>query len=357
MTNGLPLNVPFLVDDDYVDFLVENEAGLQAVHFGLYDPLLQDARIQLEQRSLDSLKESLCRLMKPKKYLLANGRFHPASVYDRGGGLGLLVAKLEALVSAKQLDGLIFSDSYMVTALGDFAPSLVESIEAIPSVNFQLDSTAKLAALLELIRSAGFRMPGKITLDRSLSRNLAELTELKRALARRWPGITVELLANEGCLPHCPFRATHEALISLANCRLERMDTRKLNDDLACVRHLNTAPYRILSSPFIRPEDMVWYKDKTDVIKICGRTLGPEFLKRTIAAYLAGSCSGNLLDLLDASHWMSDFWNLPNPSLPDDFLEKIIHCKLDCSTCSYCKELFERIAEIKPFELVDRRKV
>lgn len=357
MKTALPFNVPFLADDDYVHFLMENEARLQSVHFSLYDSLLQDARIQLEECSLDRLKASLCQLKKPKKYVLANGRFHPDTVYGRGQELQGLIKKLDALASAGQFDGIIFADSYMVTALGDAAPSLTAAIEAIPSVNFQIDNTDKLSALLELIRNTGFRTPGKITLDRCLSRRPEELFELKQKLASRWPGIAVELLANEGCLPHCPFRATHEALISLANCRAEGLDTRTINDDLACVRQLTDAPYRILSSPFIRPEDMVSYHDKTDVIKICGRTLGPDFLKKTISAYLTGSYHGNLLELLDASHWMADFWNLPNQSLPGNFLEKIISCKLDCLTCSYCKVLFERLSETKPLQLVDRREV
>lgn len=357
MKTTLSLNVPFLVDDGYVNFLTENEERLQSVHFSLHDPLLQDARIQLENCSLDSLKESLSRLAMPRKYVLANGRFHPDAVYCGGDELQPLIKKLDELVSAGQLDGLIFADSYMLTAIGDAAPSLASTIEAIPSVNFQIDSTDKLAALLELICATGFRTPGKITLDRYLNRRPEELIGLKYELYRRWPGIAVELLANEGCLPCCPFRATHEALISLANCRVEGLDTRKINDDLACVRQLTDAPYRILSSPFIRPEDMTFYQDKTDVIKICGRTLGPGFLKKTIAAYLAGSYHGNLLELFDASHWMADFWSLPNQSLPEDFLEKIIRCRLDCSACTYCKELFETNAQTKPLKLVDRREV
>lgn len=349
----LPLNIPFIPDDDYLHFLLDHEDCLQAVHFNLHDPLLQDARINIHNDSFQKLKESLGLLKRPAKYLLANGRIHPDIVYKNDNQLQAVICKLEQLAEDGQLDGLIFADSYMLTVLGDAAPSLAASIEAIPSVNFQIDRIEKLTALIELIEINGFITPGKITLDRSLNRNPGDLTSLSSSIRKRWPGITIELLANEGCLPHCPFRATHEALISMANCNATRLDTRQLNDNLACVRWLNSSPYRVLSSPFIRPEDVSFYAGKTDVIKICGRTLGPQFLIKTVQAYLNGRFHGNLLRLLDAPHWMAEIWDLPNQSLPDDFLDKMIHCKLDCSTCSLCKTLFEQFARVKPFQLIN----
>ena len=351
----LPLNVPFLPDEDYLHFLLEKEHRLQSVHFSLHDPLLQDARIHIANESIQKLKESLGQLKKPKKYLLANGRFHPDAVYTGGKQLQPLISRLEQLLNADLLHGLIFADSYMLTALADAAPSLAAAIEAIPSVNFQIDKIEKLAALVELTTSIGFKIPGKITLDRNLNRNPGGLTTIKAEIRKRWPQMAIELLANEGCLSHCPFRATHEALISMANCRTKGLDTRLLNDNLACVRWLTRSPYRILSSPFIRPENIPFYADKTDVIKLCGRTLGPRFLKQAVNAYLDGFFHGNLLSLLDASYWMADIWNLPNQSLPENFLEKIIRCKLDCSTCSYCKTLFEKLARIIPMQLIDSR--
>lgn len=351
----LPLNIPFLPDDDYLHFLLENEQRLQSVHFSLQGALLQDARIHIENVSTQELKESLSQLKKPKKYLLANGRLHPAAVYGRGKEFQPLISTLEQLLESNLLDGLIFADSYMLVALADAAPSLAAAIEAIPSVNFQVDTIEKLAALVDLIQTTGFKTPRKITLDRNLNRNPDRLSTLKAAMGVRWPKMAVELLANEGCLSHCPFRATHEALISMANCTSDRVDTRQLNDNLACVRWLTASPFRILSSPFIRPEDMSFYAEKTDVIKLCGRTLGPKFLKQTVSAYLEGSFHGNLLSLLDASQWMADIWNLPNQSLPGDFLEKMIGCKLDCSTCSQCKTWFEHLASVEPMQILDRR--
>lgn len=347
----LSLNVPFVPNDEYLRFLLENEAHIQTLHYSLYDPGLQDARIHLDDIPVEKLIDSLKQLKKTKKYVLANGRFHSNSVYTGGDELRAIVHKLDQLSLAGQLDGVIFSDSYFLTALGNAAPSLAASIEAVPSVNFQIDAIDKLAATIEFIRLNGFASPAKVTLDRSLNRKSGQLAEITEAIRKRWPQLQVELLANEGCLSYCPSRLTHEALISFSNCCKVGIDTKRLNDNLACVRWLSDAPYRILGSPFIRPEDVSFYEDKADVIKICGRTLGPMFLKRTIGAYVMGTWNYNLLELLDASHWMADYWDLPNRTLPKNFLEKSMLCRHDCTICFYCKELFEKLAVEKSWTL------
>lgn len=319
----LPLNIPFIPDDGYLGFLVENEAHIRTLHYSLYDPGLQDARIHIDDIPVEKLIASLKRLKKTKKYVLANGRFHSHSVYNGGEELRAIIHKLDRLLEAGQLDGVIFSDSYFLTALGDAAPLLAASVEAVPSVNFQIDTIDKLAAVIEFISLNGFVRPTKVTLDRSLNRKPQQLSVITTEVKKRWPHLQVELLANEGCLSYCPSRQTHEALISSSNCCGAGIDTKRLNDNLACVRWLTDAPYRILGSPFIRPEDVSFYEDKADVLKICGRTLGSLFLQRTIGAYVMGTWSDNLLDLLDASHWMADVWNLPNTTLPENFLEKV----------------------------------
>jgi collagenase-like PrtC family protease len=350
----LPLNVPFLPDADYVRFLAGLGADISAVHFGLYDASLSDARVRLRTLAVDALVDLLLQLPGPKKYLLANGRFHTGETYRGGERLERLIDRLTRLAGAGVVDGLIFADSYLLTALGDAAPSLAARLEAVPSVNFGIDAVEKAEVLLNLADACGFRPPGKLPLDRGLNRRPEGLAALTRGLRERWPAMQVELLANEGCLSHCPFRSTHEALIAAANAGLA-VDTHRLNRDLACLRILNRAPHRILASPFIRPEDIGRYEEVADLIKVCGRTLGGGFLKRTVEAYAAGRYDGNLFDLLDASHWMAERWELPNSELPADLFTMLSGCDQLCGTCGACEEIFGRHARLRPLGLRDLR--
>jgi collagenase-like PrtC family protease len=213
-----------------------------------------------------------------------------------------------------------------------------------------IDSVAKLEAVLALVHASRFLPPGKIPLDRALNRCPGALREMVAVIRKRYPDVLVELLANEGCLNHCAFRATHESLIAAANAGIP-IDTFCLNRDFGCVRILSEAPHRILASPFIRPEDLPHYTDVADIIKISGRTLGGAFLRRAVAAYTAGRYDGNLLDLLDAAHWMGQQWDLPNGKLPADLLERLTACDQTCTACTVCREIFDRHARALPMHL------
>lgn len=350
----LPLNVPFLPEADYVQFLAGLGPRLHAVHFSLYDSALCDARVRMQTMRVETLADALGRLPGPRKYLLANGRFHPSDIYQEAGGLPRLIRRLEILLDAGVLDGLIFADSYLLTALGDAAPAVATRLEAVPSVNFIIDGEEKLAVLLELVATAGFRPPGKISLDRALNRRPEALSALAESIRCRWPEVKIELLANEGCLSHCPFRSTHEALIAAVNGGLA-VDTHRLNRDLACFRILNREPYRILASPFIRPEEVAHYKGMAQMVKVCGRTLGVAFLMRVVGAYVSGRYEGNLFDLLDASHWMAERWKLPNGELPGDLLTRLSGCGQHCGACTTCEQIFGRHARLRPLGLRDLR--
>lgn len=315
----LPLNIPFLPEASYIRFLNDLGPRLHAVHFSLQDPVLCDARVRLEQASLQTTIDLLARLPGPKKYLLANGRFQPKGTYTGPVGLSDLIERLERLLDAGVLDGLIFADSYLLNALGDTAPAIVTRLEALPSVKFSIDSIGKMKVLMDLVLASGFRLPSKITVDRDLNSRPTELASLSIAIRRRWPKIKIELLANEGCLNHGPFRSTHEALIAATNNATSsdgHFNTQRLNRDLACQRQLTQFPHRILASPFIRPEDICRYEGSADLIRVCGRTLGVDFLERSVEAYAQCHYRGNLLDLLDAAHWISDRWNIPNGDIP-----------------------------------------
>jgi hypothetical protein len=88
-----------------------------------------------------------------------------------------------------------------------------------------------------------------------------------------------------------------------------------------------------------------------DTIKLCGRTLGINFLCTCISAYIEKSFSGNLFDLMDATHWLSDRYNIENKKLDPDFFSMITRCTKACKACSICRDLFLKTAIKKPLTL------
>ncbi len=347
----MKLSVPFILDKSYVHFLITQQSALASVYFSLQQSPVLDARIPATQASLEQLINGLNQLGPVKKYLLLNTRFiHPDRYFDPVF-LNRILAVLETLQAQTGLTGIVFSDAYFLNALSNGQPKVISLLEAIPGINCMIDSIPKALSFLTLIESSGFRPPGKLILDRSLNRDFNTLTQIKGQLQKRDSSVTIELMANEGCLLQCPFKLAHDAHISYSNLNPGMESTLKINRSFGCHHWFYTHPQTVLASPFIRPEDVGAYDSIADTLKLCGRTLGPGFLIRCIQAFIHQSYTGNLLDLLDATHWLSDLYHIDNAKLGPDFLNTLAHCTKDCRHCKICETFFSTVAVKTPIGL------
>nr|NJM03507.1 hypothetical protein [Desulfobacula sp.] len=286
-----------------------------------------------------------------RKYGLLNTRFiHPQAYHDPHF-LHQTLDRLEFLALDAGMTGLVFSDAYFLNALSRTGRDIISGLEAVPGVNCMMDSSRKVFAFFELIGHTGFKLPGKIALDRSLNRDPDRLEETVREIKARYPSIKIELLANEGCIDLCPFKLTHDAQISFSNLGLSRDQNYPTNRTLGCHAYFFKTPERFFSSPFIRPEDLNAYQHTADAVKLCGRTLGPKFLMNCITAYRDASHDGNLLSLMDAAHWLADLIHIDNKKLDPGFLSVLTSCSKNCGTCTLCRDLLLTASTHKPFTI------
>lgn len=339
----LPLDVPFVPDEDYPDFLADHCESLCSVHFSLTDPAMADARQRTTSTDLDTLIAGLNKLDGVRKHVLMNTRIHAPDKYFSTDAIDATASLLARLTDEAHIHGLIFSDAYYLQALSDAHPELATRLEAVPSVNTIIDSAERAFSLLDMIATTRFQPPTKLVLDRNLNRDFPRLEAVSDRLKSAIPGLHIHLIANEGCLLNCPYKAAHDAHIAVVNEGLCGDRTFAMNRDFGCIRRLLTAPEEFLRSPFIRPEDASEYDSVADAIKLCGRNKGIDFLKRTIAAYAEGQYAGNLLDLMDAMGDLSDQVDIPNRKLPEDFLHQVTGCTKTCQTCRWCASLAEEI--------------
>ena len=349
------LNVPFLPEERYLKFLIDCADDLHSVHFSLEHDQALDSRIQIEPPAQQSkIIDGLARLRGPKKYALLNSRFYTPKMLTDGRAIRPIIDALTQFLECGVIHGIVYCDHYLLQRLADEAPLLAARLEAVPSVNTMLDSFDKIEAQLFYIRETGFAKPAKIILDRSLNRNLDKLARIAMQIRQHVPGIRIEVLANEGCLPFCPFKLSHDSYIALAN--LDGRDqTHAMNCDIGCMRFLDDQPHRLLQSPFIRPEDIDLYLYHVDTIKLCGRTLGADFLMNAINAYRARRYEGNLLELLDSMAWLADKLYVDNRMLSFDFANMLSQCDNRCEQCGFCRELFASIAHPLSLFIEDRR--
>lgn len=348
-------DVPFLPDADYVDLLATHVDDLDCVHFTLLPEMHLDSRILLNgQRGSEAAVTQLERLPGVRKYALMNSRFYSPALLAGNNTLRTIVEALEELLERDLLDGVIYCDHYLLEALARYAPDIAASLEAVPGVNFMLDDFAKIDAQLAYIDLTGFQQPKKIVLDRCLNRDLDRLADVALKTHTHFPQLRIAVLANEGCLPHCPYKLAHDSYIALANIH-GRQCNFGFQEKGGCMDIFDREPHRILLSPFIRPEDADLYFFHIDTIKLCGRTLGPVFLKRAVNAYLQRRYDGNLLDLLDTTNWLADRLHIDNSALSFDFANMLSLCDGRCEHCGFCKDLFSMVAKWQPLSIPDHR--
>lgn len=348
------LNLPLVLEADYLGWLAEHQRDIDSLHFALPLAFRLDHRVQRQTGTAAALCAALARLSGPRRYALLNCAWHPPELLQDSPDSRELIALLRRLRDESGLDGIVCGNGYLLQHLADTAPDLAASLEAVPGVNLRLDSLARIRALLDAIDQTGFHPPSLIVLDRELNRNLPRLAKVADDCRAALPGLRLELLANEGCLPHCLFKAAHDSRIDLHHAAGETEG--QLNRTLGCLRAFDRSPWLLLASPWIRPEDQAVYLSHVDGFKLCGRTLGGVFLRRVAAAWLAGGYAGNLLDLLDTPAELAHSLLLDHRALPADFLAHSGTCHHDCRRCGYCPALFRRITRPLPLQLLDFRK-
>ncbi|WP_051261134.1 hypothetical protein [Desulfovibrio inopinatus] len=342
---------PFLPDPDFTSFLVDIKDHLSAVHFRLYVPGLADARSASDGFDGKTLVEQLRRLDGVPQYGLLNARFHHPDIYTNTTYLDRIADHVQRLKDDAGLVGLVATDFYLLKALARHQPDLVTGVRLTPSVNCAITTVQELVSYVETATRYGFARPVRYVVDRRLNRQPQKLDELARQVDSIYPGMALVLLANEGCLADCPYRLTHEAQIALASFPGAPDPMVTVARRLGCLEDISNTPGLILSSPFIRPEDVQHLPASVAELKLCGRTRGPNRLRQIIQAYLDGAWKGNLFELLDAPEALARTHFIENAALPEEYYSTTTQCSKLCSSCGYCDALAKALLVRLPPDL------
>jgi len=262
------------------------------------------------------------------------------SFYDLDFYLNLknVFRKIEILKEVYDIDFLTLNNTYLI-AIYEFRKLLFDlNIEIKLSVNCRVDSLEKLKLFHQDFAIKHFY------LDRNLNRNYEELKKcIKYAMENN---LNISLLVNEGCLPNCPYKKFCDDLVvfeSNLTDEEKRKEIQELKHNIGCVSDFQNEPWRGLQSPWISP---LWvdYYDYVD-FKIAGRNKHKFVLKEIIDAYF--NRKGNL-QLYKAFSTFRVYDNITFYDLEEfDFFSHVKNCKLNCHSCSFCKNVYLKLMEEK----------
>lgn len=233
--------------------------------------------------------------------------------------------------------GVVLSNPYLIA----FARKRFPHLEIAVSTATAIDSIDK-ALFFERQGANVLYLPEYVNRDFPL------LHQLHKRLHAR-----LVLLANVGCLIHCPIRQYHINLVSHSNESAE-LGTYVDYPLMWCTADKGRDPAQMLKSPWIRPEDLSVYEELgIDEFKIAGREMDRPWIERVAQAYAARRYEGDLNDLILGFDHLEPYGRLPvripNRALDGfiDFFRKKHDCRVGCRDCRYCDDYAAQQARIE----------
>lgn len=144
----------------------------------------------------------------------------------------------------------------------------------------------------------------ELTLHHRVNRNFNYLKSMLEYGKNR--NIKLRVIANNVCLHDCPYQINHGCGQAHASQEKDSKHCMYLDYNLLKCNYAKiTHPQELISSEWIRPEDVRFYQELCDEtknynfsIKLLERTKTTEFLKRVVKAYIDEDYDGNLIDIL-----------------------------------------------------------
>lgn len=165
-----------------------------------------------------------------------------------------------------------------------------------------------------------------------------------RSIIEGYPQTEFEIILNNGCNYYCPFEYFHGS--SQSHMHKFQGDNSK-HYPAECSRQLLAEPWRVLVTPFIRPEDVGFYEEiGIQFFKLAGRNTKTDWILNALNAYQARSYDGNIIDILNRCYKLSKFRSekakidIPNKRL-DALLKEVAESEDYFEICKRCERLYE----------------
>lgn len=171
-------------------------------------------------------------------------------------------------------------------------------------------------------------------MQREHNRSLAKIKELKEWCDKNGKGLY--MLANSGCLNDCSAHTFHDNLVAHET-DIAKMDNAYEFSGI-CREHLSKPKNRasvLKDTNFVRPEDIHLYDGYFNAAKLATRVSKNPI--KTLRAYINGSYSGAITDILEPNHSGLLYPDIiENKKIPQDFAKKVMTCGKNCASCGYC---------------------
>lgn len=260
-------------------------------------------------------------------------------------------------------------------------PSIINIAKKyIPKVKIKVSTFQKIASveMAKRFESLGVE---SIMLAENCNRDFRLLESIRSAV-----GCKLALIANVGCIYHCP--NSHSHIVSTSHsCDHDKEQSifTIIPHSADCMLAKLSNPVDVVKARYIRPEDVHYYENLgIDILKLCDRHTKTKVIEERVKAYINRSFEGNLMDLIGQkserksdeinpkefeklllnsnenkkktyeyfsyfNFSISDLIYIDNKKYPEDFLEQFRNndcTRTDCAQCGYCRRITDKVMKV-----------
>lgn len=157
-------------------------------------------------------------------------------------------------------------------------------------------------------------------------------------------GLPIKLLLNEGCLPFCHHKKTHNRIESIYHPDKNISgpeDGENIAAKAICHNVYNNNPKLLFQGNWIRPDKLSLYRGITDTFQIMGSIFTTENLNEILQSYLSGSLKGDLRNFVENYKYFK--YPINAELLNEDHQEHITECKKPTESCDTCTGILKEV--------------
>lgn len=236
----------------------------------------------------------------------------------------------------------------MLTFNNTFLLRFPELRSKMPPFDLKLSVNNKVASLEEVEFNYKFNAIRHFILDRSINRNFDELLRIHEWRKDK-PDVQLTLLAQEGCLPRCPWKQQCDMMISTQymNTPEEATNLQMVHGHRLCEVHYTHETSDILKSPWIPPHSISRYDGIVESVKISGRMSNLDNLTGVLNAYLYQNSNITIGEFLGSgNNKKAHAVNLIELE-ENNFSNQTYNCKNKCSECNFCDLVMSKLMKDK----------
>lgn len=322
-------------DGTLVQAIIANREHIHEVYFPWED--LPNGRSALTERvdlmPFEAQQQLVSDLRRLSEYGIGLGLLLNGNCYGRFSQSRQLFSRIgDAVDYLINRIGNLRSVTTTSPLIARFVHANFPSLEVRASVNMEIGTVQGMDYIADCFDGYYLR--------RDLNRNLTVILELKAWCEAN--GKALYMLANSGCLNHCSVHNFHDNLVAHEN-EIQGMDNAYEFRGM-CHGYLSSPEKQvsiIRDTGYVRPEDIRFYEAYFSAVKLATRiNRNPVAV---LEAYIRGSYSGNIMELLEPNHAEAFYPAvIENSRFPSDFAEKTMTCDKQCGHCGYCGEVFKQ---------------